>query len=239
MIRTWFVTGTDTGIGKTTVASTLLHRLHCNGLSTLGMKPVATGCHYDGGLWINEDVEQLVRHSSLPVLRNPGEFSPDEDRAVSWQMVNPYAFEPAIAPHIAAAQAGVEIKFSVIQSALHQLQTRAEAVVIEGAGGFRVPLGQDGDTAELCRVLAVPIILVVGMRLGCINHALLTVEALMARKLILAGWVANQVDPHMEAFGANLARLMTDIPAPCLGVVHFQHNPEIKTVPLTIESLLQ
>ncbi len=239
MIQTWFVTGTDTGVGKTTVASALLQQLHGNGLSTLGMKPVATGCHYDGGLWVNEDVEQLVRHSSLPVLRNPGEFILNEGRAVPWQMVNPYAFEPAIAPHIAAAQAGVEIKFSVIQSALHQLQMRAVAGVIEGVGGFRVPLGQDGDTADLCRALAVPIILVVGMRLGCINHALLTIEALMTRKLILAGWVANQVDPHMKAFEANLARLMTDIPAPCLGVVHFQHNLEIKTVPLTIGSLLQ
>ncbi len=239
MNRTWFVTGTDTAVGKTTIASALLHQFHGNGLSTLGMKPVATGCHYDDGLWINGDVEQLVRHSSLPVLRSPDGFIPNKDRAVPWQMVNPYAFEPAIAPHIAAAEAGVEIRFSVIQSALHRLQMHAEAVVIEGAGGFRVPLGPDGDTADLCSALAVPVILVVGMRLGCINHALLTIEAIIARKIILAGWVANQIELRMEAFEANLAKLMTEIPAPCLGVVPFQHSLEPRALPLAIKFLLQ
>ncbi len=232
----WFVTGTDTGIGKTVVSSMLLHHLHRRGRPVVGMKPVASGCHEDGGQWINEDVQQLVRHSSLPVLRGPEEAARAAG-AIPWRIVNPYAFEPAIAPHIAAARAGTEIRFGVIQTALDELRTRAD-VVIEGAGGFRVPLGPDGDTADLCQALAVPVVLVVGMRLGCINHALLTVESIAARNLTLAGWVANRIDPNMTAFEPNLSLLLEEIPAPCLGVVPFQEPLQVGVVPLAVEALL-
>lgn len=236
MTRAWFVTGTDTGVGKTVVASALLHGLQRMGHPAVGMKPVASGCHAENGLWINEDVQQLVRYSSLPVMCGSGASVREVD-AISWQTVNPYAFEPAIAPHIAAARAGIEIRFEVIQASLSALQARAH-VVIEGAGGFRVPLGSDGDTADLCQALAVPVILVVGMRLGCINHALLTVESIRARNLVMAGWVANRVDPHMSAFEDNLALLEAQIPAPCLGIVHYQQPLRIDGIHLAVEALL-
>ncbi len=236
MTRAWFVTGTDTGVGKTMVASALLHGLQRMGQPAIGMKPVASGCHAQNGLWINEDVQQLVRYSSLPVLCGSS-ASVRGVGAIPWLTVNPYAFEPAIAPHIAAARAGIEIRFEVIQASLSGLRARAN-VVIEGAGGFRVPLGPDGDTADLCQALAVPVILVVGMRLGCINHALLTVESITARNLVMAGWVANRIDPHMPAFEDNLVLLKTQIPAPCLGIVPFQQPLRIDEVPLAIEALL-
>ena len=236
MTRAWFVTGTDTGVGKTMAASALLHGLQRMGRAAIGMKPVASGCHQENGVWINEDVQQLVRYSSLPVLRGSSASVREAD-AIPWQTVNPYAFEPAIAPHIAAARAGVEIRFEVIQENLSTLRARAD-VVIEGAGGFRVPLGPDGDTADLCQAIAVPMILVVGMRLGCINHALLTVESIRARNLVLAGWVANRIDPHMPAFDENLVLLKTQILAPCLGIVPFQQPLQINEVSLAIEALL-
>ncbi|MHB8353998.1 MAG: dethiobiotin synthase [Burkholderiales bacterium] len=232
----WFVTGTDTGVGKTMAASALLHGLQRLGRPAIGMKPVASGCHEENGLWINEDVQRLVHHSSIPVLRGLS-ASVREAGAIPWQTVNPYAFEPAIAPHIAAARAGIEIRFEVIQACFSALRTRAD-VVIEGAGGFRVPLGPDGDTADLCQALAVPVILVVGMRLGCINHALLTVDSIRARNLVLAGWVANRIDPHMPVFESNLTLLKAQIPAPCLGIVPFQQPPRIGEVALAIEVLL-
>jgi dethiobiotin synthetase len=235
MNRAWFVTGTDTGIGKTRVASALLHGLCRAGRSAIGMKPVASGCHSEEGLWINEDVLHLVRHSSLPVLRGSSDVARGMG-AIPWTSVNPYAFEPAIAPHIAAEQSGIEIRFEVIEAALTELRCRGD-VVIEGAGGFRVPLGPDGDTADLCRALAVPVILVVGMRLGCINHALLTVESILARNLPLAGWVANRIDPHMPVFESNLALLRAQIPAPCLGIVPFQPVLRIDEVLLDMEVL--
>ncbi len=236
MNRAWFVTGTDTGVGKTMAASALLHGLQCMGRAAIGMKPVASGCHQEGGLWINEDVQQLARYSSLPVLRGSHE-AVRQAGAIPWQITNPYAFEPAIAPHIAAARAGVEIRFDVIQASLKALRARAD-VVIEGAGGFRVPLGPDGDTADLCQALAVPVILVVGMRLGCINHALLTVESIKMRNLTLAGWVANRIDPHMSAFEDNLALMRVQIPAPCLGIVPFQQPLRIHEISLAVEALL-
>jgi dethiobiotin synthetase len=234
--RAWFVTGTDTAIGKTVVASALLSGLIRMDRPAIGMKPVASGCHSENGLWINEDVQQLVRHSSLPVLRGLGSVVRGLG-AVPWKLVNPYAFEPAIAPHIAADKAGVEIRFKLIMDALAELRACAD-VVIEGAGGFRVPLGPDGDMADLCQTLAVPVILVVGMRLGCINHALLTVESILARHLFLAGWVANQIDPHMPAFESNLSLLKAQIPAPCLGVIPFQQPLQINEIQLSVKDIV-
>ncbi|MDE1942925.1 MAG: dethiobiotin synthase [Betaproteobacteria bacterium] len=238
MNRSWFITGTDTGVGKTTVATTLLQCFSRQGYSAVGMKPVGTGCVYEQGLWINDDALLLADHSTLPVSRQ-AEAVALAQGSIPWQWINPYAYEPPIAPHIAARNAGDGIRFSVIEKALHALQARADVVLVEGAGGFRVPLGADGDTASLCQALGLPVILVVGMRLGCINHALLTEESVKSRGLTLAGWVANVVDPQMQVFEENLATLKQEIQAPFLGLVPFQPDRAAQPPELDIGRLGQ
>lgn len=204
----WFVTGTDTEVGKTFVACALLHALRARGLKALGMKPVAAGLDGEGK---NEDVEQLITASSFPA---------------PCELVNPYVFRAAIAPHIAAIEEGRPIVLANIVAAFAQLSKLADAVLVEGVGGFCVPLGPDGDTADLAVALDLPVILVVGMRLGCINHALLTEQAIAARGLKLAGWIANRIDPAMARFEENLAALQERIRAPLLGVVAYGTTPE-------------
>mgnify|MGYP000930950565 CR=1 FL=1 len=203
----WFITGTDTEIGKTFLACALLHAFRSRGLRALAMKPIAAGVDADG---LNEDVERLLAASSWQAPR---------------ALVNPYCFQPAIAPHIAAAEAGVEIELPPIVDAFRQLQAMADVILVEGVGGFRVPLGSRHDTVDLASLLDLPIILVVGMRLGCINHALLTAQAIAARGLTLAGWVANRIDPTLSRFDENLATLETHLPAPLLGVIAHGTTP--------------
>ncbi len=203
--RAFFVTGTDTEVGKTYSTCALLHRARQQGLCALGLKPVAAGTGADGK---NEDVEAIRAANSL-TLPEP--------------ILNPYLLAPPIAPHIAAREAGVEIRFAPIKSAVDEARQQADLVLVEGAGGFRIPLGPDGDSADLAAHLGLPVILVVGMRLGCINHALLTVEAILARGLPLAGWIANTIDPAMNRFDDNLATLSALIPASCLGII--PHDP--------------
>ena len=197
----WFITGTDTEIGKTFVACALLHALRRTGVTAVAMKPVAAGFDGHGR---NEDVERLLAASSMQPART---------------LVNPYGFRAAIAPHIAAAEEGRRIELPQIAAALSTLLTMADIVLVEGVGGFCVPLGDTHDTADLASLLALPVILVVGMRLGCINHALLTEQAIAARGLPLAGWVANRIDPAMSRFDENLAALQSRLAAPLLGVV--------------------
>jgi dethiobiotin synthetase len=206
----YFVTGTDTEIGKTFITSALLHRFALDGRSAVGMKPVAAGLDGQG---LNEDVEQLIAASSVKA-----------DRA----LVNPYAFKSAIAPHLAAAEEGRDIRFAPIHAALADLRRQADVVLVEGVGGFRVPLGPEGDSADLAETLGLPVILVVGLRLGCINHALLTMEAIAARGLSLAGWVANCVDPLMLRPEENIATLRSLIVASCLGRVPYQAPPQAR-----------
>jgi dethiobiotin synthetase len=201
--RAWFVTGTDTEIGKTHVASALLYAARRAGLTALAMKPVAAGADVIDGRRVNEDTTRLIAAGS---------------HAVDADTVTPYCLRNAIAPHIAARDEGVIIDFDVIAARLAQLCAQADVVMVEGAGGLRVPLDEQRDFADLARHLDLPVILVVGMRLGCINHALLTVEAITARGLHLAGWVANRVDPNMVRFDDNLATLKARIGAPLLGV---------------------
>jgi dethiobiotin synthetase len=160
---------------------------------------------------LNEDVERLLAASSMQPART---------------LVNPYGFRAAIAPHIAAAEEGRRIELPQIAAALSTLRTMADVVLVEGVGGFCVPLGDTRDTADLASLLALPVILVVGMRLGCINHALLTEQAIAARGLPLAGWVANRIDPAMSRFPENLAALQARLPAPLLGVVEHGTTPE-------------
>ncbi len=203
----WFITGTDTEIGKTFVACALLHALRLSGARAVAMKPIAAGCDENG---INDDVERLLAASS---------FAPPR------QLVNPYAFRAAIAPHIAAAEEGRQIELPAIATAFAELRSLADVVLVEGVGGFCVPLDATTDTADLAALLDLPLILVVGMRLGCINHALLTAQAIAARGLPLAGWVANRIDPAMSRFSENLAALRSRLPAPLLGVVEHGTTP--------------
>lgn len=201
MNHAYFITGTDTDIGKTYVACALLHAFRQSGHSAIGMKPVAAGLNATGQ---NDDVEMLVAASSVAAVR---------------EVVNPYCFPDPIAPHIAAQEAGITIRPEPIQAAMQVLSQQADVVVVEGVGGFLVPLGDSFDSADLAEALAMPVILVVGMRLGCLNHALLTQEAIGRRRLRLAGWVANCIDPAMSRFDENLATLKASIAAPLLGIV--------------------
>lgn len=201
MNTSYFLTGTDTEIGKTFITCALLQHAQQFGLTAVGVKPIAAGTDAQGK---NDDVEQ-IRAASSPGL--------------STAQINPYCFAAAVAPHIAAAEERVVIDFKRIKSACQHAATQANLVIVEGVGGFRVPLGKDGDSADLAAALGLPVILVVGLRLGCINHALLSAEAITSRQLPIAGWVANQIDPSMARFDENLATLRELINAPLLGVV--------------------
>lgn len=207
MPRAWFVTGTDTEVGKTHACCALLHALRRKGFSAIGMKPVAAGTDANGR---NEDVDRLLAASSA--LAPQG-------------LVNSYLFAPAIAPHIAAREAGVRIDLDTIQAAYRQLAPLADAVVVEGVGGFCVPLDERTDTADLAVVLGLPVILVVGIKLGCLNHALLTAEAIAARGLPLAGWIANQIDPAMSRPEASIEALQRRLAAPLLGTLPWGEQP--------------
>lgn len=215
MTKAYFITGTDTGVGKTLIASALIYKFAQSGLKSVGMKPVAAGCELVSGRLISEDVTRLIAASNV---------------MAPLAQINPYAFVPAIAPHIAAQQAGVEIELATIQKTYRALAECADVVIVEGAGGFCVPLGDNLNTADLAALLNIPIILVVGMRLGCLNHALLTVEAIEARGLRLAGWVANAIVGSMAMFDENLLSLKERIIAPCLGVVPWQIDANFEKV---------
>ena len=198
-----FVTGTDTGVGKTHVSVALIHALRAQGLRVAAMKPVAAGAERREGVLINEDVAALMAAA-------------DVDCDPRW--VNPYLFTPPIAPHIAAAQAGKTIDLKVIVDAYFRLAEMADVVVVEGVGGFRVPLNATRDTADLAVALGLPLLLVVGLRLGCLNHALLTAEAIAHRALRWGGWIGNHIDPAMDAQAENVLALRHLLPDPCLGI---------------------
>lgn len=208
MTKAYFITGTDTGIGKTFATCVLLHRLAARGLRAAAMKPVAAGLDEAG---LNEDVELLRTAANVSSPR---------------ELMNPYALRSPVAPHLAAKEEGREIHFAPILGACEILASQADALLVEGVGGFRVPLGPDGDSADLAVALGLPLILVVGLRLGCINHALLTVEAIAARGLVLAGWVGNCVDPAMARREENIATLEGCIDAPLLGVLPWMEHPD-------------
>ncbi|KQT31623.1 dethiobiotin synthase [Methylophilus sp. Leaf414] len=197
--RHFFVTGTDTGVGKTTVTVRLMQHFAARGLKVVGMKPLASGCEWVDGRWQNEDVRQLTAASNVQ--------TPPE-------LVNPYCFQPPIAPHIAAAQAGTEIQLDVIKDAYTALTELADVVIVEGAGGLLVPLNKTQTMGDLLRVLELPALVVVGMRLGCINHALLTRQVLQQQKIPFCGWVANQIDPHMSMQQENLQTLVEWVQQP-------------------------
>lgn len=218
----YFITGTDTGVGKTFVTCALLHTLKAQGIAAIGMKPIAAGGEMTPDGLLNEDVETLHVASGVK-LRS-------EDLVC-------YLLSEPIAPHIAAANEDIDIDLDVIRQRFDQLAELADMVLVEGVGGFMVPLGESINTADLAQDLDLPVILVVGMRLGCLNHALLTQEAILARGLTLAGWVANQIDPHMAELDANVEALEERIRAPLLGVIAFQKNADPSSVEIDIEPL--
>ncbi|MGG2398221.1 dethiobiotin synthase [Pseudomonas sp. SH1-B] len=205
MAHAYFVTGTDTEIGKTTIAAGLLFAARLRGLSTAAAKPVASGCHATAEGLRNDDALALLAQCSLPLR---------------YEEVNPRAFQPAIAPHLAAREVGVELGVASLASPVRAILAKnADFSLVEGAGGWRVPLAGQACLSDLALALKIPVILVVGVRLGCINHAVLTAEAIQLDGLELAGWVANIVDPQTSRLEENLVTLSERLPAPCLGRV--------------------
>lgn len=200
----WFITGTDTEIGKTTVAAGLTHALVKTGRQVAAMKPVASGCEKTPEGWRNDDALQLMAAANL---------------VIPYADVNPFALRQATAPHLAAEREGVFLEIDPILAAFERVREQADAVVVEGVGGWRVPLNAQQDTADLAVALGLPVILVVGLRLGCINHALLTAQAVRAAGLPLVGWVANTADVAFGDAAANVRTLKEWLKPPCLGVV--------------------
>ena len=224
-LRGCFVTGTDTGVGKTEVSAALLHWCASLGWRSAGFKPVAAGTEWLDGQWVNDDVRALRQAGSV-------ELTDTE--------VGPLQFKSACAPEIAAALEGRIIDPASIMSAARHLAGRADALVVEGVGGFCVPLSPGWDTADLAVSLGLPVVLVVGLRLGCLSHALLTAEAVQARGLLLAGWVANTVDPAMAQRESNLASLRHELMrhhrASCLGVVPWMDAPNPAAVAVHLDA---
>ena len=210
MAQAFFITGTDTDAGKTSIGAGLLCAAKQQGRSTLAMKPVASGCELTEQGLRNSDALALIAQSTVPL---------------PYTQINPYAFAPAIAPHIAAQEADVELSVAdLYQAAQLVLQEQAEFTLIEGAGGWRVPISATEFLSDFAIALQLPVILVVGVKLGCINHALLSAQAILNDGLELAGWVANVVDPNCARLAENLATLQQLMPAPCLAEVpHLTH----------------
>lgn len=212
----FFITGTDTEIGKTTIACGLLRTARNAGLSTAAAKPVASGCERTSEGLRNSDALGLLAGCSLPLR---------------YEEVNPFAFEPAIAPHLAAREAGVQLDVEALAGPVNAVLARnADFTLVEGAGGWRVPLAGGENLSDLAVRLGLPVILVVGVRLGCINHAVLSAEAIQQDGLVLAGWVANIVDPATSRLEENLATLAERLPAPCLGRVPRLEVPSAEAV---------
>lgn len=216
-----FVTGTDTGVGKTLISCALLHVLRRQYAAVVGMKPVAAGVAEAAGVWSNDDVVALRAASSL---------------AVAPELDNPYLLRDPLSPHLAAQRMGVAIDIALIVERYQRLAALADAVVVEGAGGFCVPLNEAQTGADLARALALPVILVVGLRLGCLNHALLSAQAIRAQGLHLAGWVVSRIDPAMLAADDNVATLMQRLDAPLLADVPHLTAPDAARIRFDLDA---
>ncbi|MGR8934504.1 MAG: dethiobiotin synthase [Gammaproteobacteria bacterium] len=214
MSEDYFITGTDTGAGKTWTTVALMRHLRGQGKTVLGMKPVASGCTLHDGEWKNDDALLLQRYASV---------------TAPYAWVNPYALQLPAAPHIAAQRAGIDIDFETIGSAFRHLQAQADCILVEGVGGWAVPLNAGQDVGDLAKFLALPVIIAVGMRLGCINHARLTYRAVAASGVSCRGWVAVCIDPNMTAMEENIATLQTTIDTPLLGVL--PHSDTVDRLP--------
>ncbi len=210
----FFVTGTDTEIGKTLTSAALLSAFGARGLRTAAMKPIAAGAEYRNGVWHNEDADLLADAANVTLPRT---------------LTTPYLCKEACAPHLAARQEGIRFDIEQIRQCYATVAQAADCVVVEGVGGFRVPLDDHYDTADLACALKLPVVLVVGLRLGCLNHALLSAAAICASGLTFVGWVANQIDPTMRYFDENIAtlrmRFEQQYRAPLLGKIPYLESP--------------
>jgi dethiobiotin synthetase len=219
----YFITGTDTEVGKTYVTRLLLEGATALGKTNLGYKPIAAGCENVNGVWVNEDASAIQQASGI---------------ALPIDVINPIRLIPAIAPHIAAAEAGIELSDKVIKKGLERLQQyKPDLLLMEGAGGWRLPLGQGTFLPDIVALLNMDVIMVVGMKLGCLNHALLTAEAILGDGLTLKGWVANDIDGDMPRYNENLATLKRELPAPLLLEVPNNHAPSQHLLFSAIEQL--
>ncbi|MEY3785627.1 MAG: ATP-dependent dethiobiotin synthetase BioD [Pseudomonadota bacterium] len=203
-MHSFFITGTDTNIGKTAITCSLIAKCIEEGFRAGGMKPVAAGCHIENGYMISDDVKKIIEVSNVDL---------------NIKEINPYSFEPPIAPHISFKSN--EIDINLIKKYLRSFENKMDYLFIEGVGGYAVPLTKTFTTADLVENLDIPVILGVGMKLGCINHALLTVESILNKKQKLCGWVANRIDGDMQAYEENFFFLKEKIKAPCLGEVPY------------------
>ena len=204
-----FITGTDTGVGKTRIATALCQAFAAAGHRVAAMKPVASGCLKTAAGLRNDDA--LALQAAMTVR-------------AAYAEVNPYAFEPAIAPHIAAAEAGQVIDFAILDRCFERLRLQSEVMVVEGAGGWLAPLDASRSFADLAAHWRLDVVLVVGLRLGCLNHALLTAESIERRGLRLAGWVGNSVDAEFARRDENVAALRARLAAPCIG--DYSYSPQ-------------
>jgi len=216
MSRGVFVTGTDTGVGKTLAVCALIHGLRARGVSTRPMKPVAAGASEHQGRWLNGDTVALLEAAG----RDASEAA----------LVTPVLLREPMAPHIAAAREGRRIALEPVRSAFARLAEAGEFIVAEGVGGFLVPLDRDLDSIDLARSLGLPVVLVVGVRLGCLNHALLSARAIAASGLPFAGWIANSVDPAMAVADENVAALQERLAAPLLGRLPHASPPDARAL---------
>ncbi|NVD96615.1 dethiobiotin synthase [Massilia sp. BJB1822] len=205
-----FVTGTDTEIGKTLTSAAMLYALARSGARACGMKPIAAGAELRDGRLHNDDADMLAAAGNVAMLP---------------ELTTPFMLKEPAAPHIAAALEGVTIDPVPILAAYLEIAAATDATVVEGVGGFRVPLNDDYDSADLAQQLNLPVVMVVGMRLGCISQALLTAEAIAARGLKLVGWVANALEAEMSFFDENIAALEARLGAPLLGRVPRLEQP--------------
>ena len=222
----FFITGTDTDVGKTTVALGLIKALQGKGLSVGVMKPVSAGCKSTSGGLRNEDAVLLMQQASV-------EFP--------YEVVNPYAFEPAVAPHIAAAEVGVKIDIDVIRQCHLKIAEKVDVVIIEGAGGWLVPINENETMADVAKTLALDVITVVGIRLGCLNHALLTSQSIEANGLNHCGWIANHLSSNITRSKENISTLRKQILAPCIGEIRFNEisGSSVIAKQLNVDQLLQ
>ncbi|MEQ1635833.1 MAG: dethiobiotin synthase [Methylococcales bacterium] len=204
MPQGYFITGTDTGVGKTWVAAALMRHLSLHGQTVAGMKPVASGCFLVNGQLQNEDALMLQKQCSMPL---------------GYQQINPYAYALAVSPHIAGTDNPVDL--GVIKAAFNALQALVDKVIVEGAGGWYSPLSNTIDNADLARMLNLPVILVVAIRLGCINQARLSLQAIKQSGIGCAGWIATCIDPELPARQETLDFLAGDLDVPLLGVMPY------------------
>ncbi|GAB2623544.1 dethiobiotin synthase [Novilysobacter erysipheiresistens] len=207
----FYVTGTDTGVGKSIASAALLHALRARGMRAVGMKPVASGCEWIDDAWRNEDALLLQAAS---------------DPRPAYADINPYALRAPVAPELALRDDDVDLHLAPILAAHARLAASADAVVVEGVGGWTAPLSAGLDQLDLVRALRLPVVLVVGLRLGCINHARLSVRAIQADGVELIGWIANEVDPTMARVDENFEILRQRLPVPCWGRLPHASDPE-------------